>query len=152
MKRLTIDDLKSASSSFRQNNPALFGKAEPQKKGDALPEEKRTSKKMNKTEARFANVIGIGYKNYHVISQPTRFFPLQGGGTYTPDFLLIAKDASTDLVFEIKGGYKGAGWEHGMERYKRAAAQYHCDGLRFRMATWDSKMQSWQIDNWEDCI
>jgi hypothetical protein len=153
-KRLTMEDLKEASATVQKRNPGLFGAVEPQKTEKALPEEK-TKKKMNKTEMRCLEILKRHFPNSIIIPQPTRFFNLLGGGTYTPDFLVIAKKANpyfSCAVIEVKGGYKGPGYEHGMERYKRAAAQFHCDGLRFEIATWDSKTQTWQIDKWEDVI
>jgi len=152
MKSCKIEDMKNASNAFKNANPHLFGAVEPQKTENALPEEK-TKKKMNKTEARGFEMLKRMYKRHWIIPQPTRLFNLLGGGTYTPDFLLICVDTSDrSYVFEIKGGYKGPGYEHGMERFKRAAAQFHCAGLQFRLATWDSKTQTWQIDKWEDVI
>ena len=81
--------------------------------------------KMNKTEARFLRewlAPRARGAECLIIAQPTRFFHLTGGGTYTPDFLLI--DGGGVTVYEVKGGYRGAGWEQGYERYKRAAFEW----------------------------
>ncbi|MBO4620355.1 MAG: hypothetical protein J5654_09630 [Victivallales bacterium] len=102
---------------------------------------------MNKTEARAMQwLIYQGYAN--IIPQPTRLFPLAGGGTYTPDFLAWNPSDGSILVVEVKGGYRGPGWEQGMERYKRAAAQYDGGPLKFTMLAWSAKRREWAVDFW----
>lgn len=103
--------------------------------------------KLNKTEMRFfrdclADAGGI------IIAQPTRFFHLTGGGTYTPDFLLI--DGGGVTVYEVKmAGAHYHGWEQGYERYKRAALEFSRPWLAFAMATWQGKLNTWKIETWE---
>lgn len=104
--------------------------------------------KLNKTEMRFfrdclADADGV------VIAQPTRFFRLTGGGTYTPDFILIHGGGVN--VYEIK--MKGAryhGWEQGYERYKRAAYEFSRLCIVFIMAVWDGKAKKWDAEVWRD--
>ena len=103
--------------------------------------------KLNKTEMRFfrdclADADGV------VIAQPTRFFRLSGGGTYTPDFILIHECGMT--VYEVKA--KGAhypGWEQGIERYKRVAYEFSSPFLRFVMVIWDRKEGRWITEEFE---
>lgn len=104
---------------------------------------------LNKTERRYydsflAEEINSGV---NVIIQPTRFFELTGGGSYTPDFIII-RDYGIEVV-EIKGGYKGPGWEQGIERYKRAATQYDNQCTRFKMATWKRSERVWDVVVWK---
>ncbi len=106
---------------------------------------------LNKTERRFyETVIPEVFKGqeYIVITQPPRLFELTGGGTYTPDFLVCTND--TVHVCEIKGNYKGPGWEQGIERYKRAAAQFNMLCIQFTMYTWDAKQKRWRVSKWDD--
>lgn len=79
-------------------------------------------KKMNRSEQKVQ--IILRQMGYETIPQVTRMFPLDGGGTYTPDFIAWKKGDPGLVVCEVKGGYRGPGWEQGMERYKRAASQY----------------------------
>jgi hypothetical protein len=155
-RRMSIEDLGNSSESIRRRNPHLFGKAEPEgvpgNAGSPQLTEEKPRKQLNKTEARFLHtVVERDYKGHIAVQQPTRLFKLTGGGTYTPDFVLFPRRSSDPVhVVEVKGGYRGPGWEQGMERYKRAAAQYSCEGIKFAMATWEAKSQSWRIDNWDD--
>jgi hypothetical protein len=106
---------------------------------------------LNKTERRFyETVIPEVFKGqeYVIITQPTRLFELTGGGTYTPDFLVCTTD--TVHVCEVKGGYRGPGWDQGIERYKRAAAQFNVLCIQFAMYTWDTKAKRWHVSKWAD--
>jgi len=49
------------------------------------------------------------------------------GDRYTPDVLTVNRDGLVTL-YEVKGGYRGPGWEQGIERFKRAVAEF--PGLR----------------------
>lgn len=87
---------------------------------------------------------------YRVIAQPCRLFPLPDGGTYTPDFLAWKDDEGGVVVAEVKGGYRGAGWEQGEERYRRAAAAYDCPQWRFCRIEVDVRKRSFDIQSWGD--
>ena len=80
------------------------------------------------------------------VAQPTRLLPLSGGGTYTPDFLVLVPGGEP-VSAEVKGGYRGPGWEQGVERYRRAASEWDGRGLRFVMATWDGAA-GWRLQWW----
>ena len=172
-----IDLSATASESVRRLNPAIFGQSpeNAQKRTQKRESPKAhintgqapksrlnggktgflaksgcgivRQKRMNKTETRAMQwLIFQGYE--HIIAQPTRLFPLAGGGTYTPDFLAWNSSDSIILVIETKGGYRGAGWEQGYDRYKRAAAQYDGGPLRFVMLTWSAKRREWSGEFW----
>lgn len=93
-------------------------------------------------------MVFLSSLGFHAIPQPTRFFPLPGGGSYTPDFLAWDEKYSFLISVEVKGGYHGPGFEQGYERYKRTAQIY--DGIHFRfvMMTQDSKSKSWSLEWW----
>ena len=85
--------------------------------------------------------------------QPTNLLPLPGGGTYTPDF--VAWDERPDAekvlyIIEVKGGYRGAGWEQGYERYRRAAQFYNGRAgiFKFLLMEWDTKDKAWTYQWW----
>ena len=81
-----------------------------------------------------------------VMSQQVRI-PLEGGGGYIPDFVIWAHGVVE--VVEIKGGYKGAGWEQGWDRYKRAAAYLERFGVKCKLAEWMPMEKKWKIQTWE---
>ena len=114
--------------------------------------------KLNKTEARFLQELRrsmAGQRSaipeldaldiwcYDI--QPPRFFEFEDGDTYTPDFLLLAGGRG-QVVAEIKGGYRGPGWEQGWERFKRAAAAFGRDrGREFWLCEWRPRESRWRV-------
>lgn len=153
MKSCKIEDMKNASEAFKAANPVLFGLPASGKTTTVRPviSYKSHLDKLNKTEARWLDEHGALRNGLiqHVIVQPTRFFELRGGGSYTPDFLVFQTNGFARVI-EIKGGYRGPGWEHGIERFKRAAAQYHFYHLRFELWTWSRKDGQWDVERWKD--
>lgn len=147
MKSCKIEDMKNASNAFKTANPHLFGAVDPQNVQSREIENKSRLDSLNKTERRFYDEILKGVDKKSVIVQPSRLFELQGGGTYTPDFLVISDGKA--FAIEIKGGYRGPGWEQGYERYKRAAAQWQGDHFKFCMWTWDRKANKWDCEYWK---
>ena len=82
-----------------------------------------------------------------ICAQVRNLFPLAGGGTYIPDFVVLSPHGAR--VVEVKGGYRGPGAEQGRERYKRAAAQYSGKaGVAFEL--WEVKKEEIQIQKWEE--
>lgn len=77
---------------------------------------------MTKAEETVYKIL-ISEQHAIIAQQVRNLFQLDGGGMYIPDFLVIDAD-SMIRVIEVKGGYRGAGFEQGYERYKRAAAQF----------------------------
>lgn len=114
--------------------------------------------KLNKTEARFLQELRRsmagqrseipeldGLEIWHYDIQPPRFFEFEDGDTYTPDFLLLAGGRG-QVVAEIKGGYRGPGWEQGWERFKRAAAVFGRDrGREFWLCEWRPRESRWRV-------
>ena len=114
--------------------------------------------KLNKTEARFLAELRrrmAGQRSaipeldggdiwcYDI--QPPRFFEFEDGDTYTPDFLLLAGGRG-QVVAEIKGGYRGPGWDQGWERFKRAAAAFGRDrGREFWLCEWRPRESRWRV-------
>lgn len=165
-----IDLSATASDSVRRLNPAIFGGGTPKTHADAKKTVKRVlareaaktpagaicggnsgitrQKRMNKTEARAMEWLRLqGFTD--IIAQPTRLFPLAGGGSYTPDFLAWVPGEPGVLVVEVKGGYRGPGWEQGYERYRRAALQYSCHlPWSFALLTWHARRREWTFEAW----
>ena len=163
-----IDLSATASDSVRRLNPAIFAGKQAQTHGneperdfarntEKMPAEAFSrgnsgvtrQRKMNKTEARAMEWLRFqGYSG--IIAQPTRLFPLAGGGSYTPDFLAWELMSFGILVIEVKGGYKGPGAEQGYDRYKRAALQYSPAGSpwRFALLTWHARRREWTFEAW----
>ena len=114
--------------------------------------------KLNRTEARFLAELrrsmagqrsampeldGLDIWCYDI--QPPRFFEFEDGDTYTPDFLLMAGGRG-QIVAEIKGGYRGPGWEQGWERFKRAAAAFGRErGREFWLCEWMPRESRWRV-------
>lgn len=170
-----IDLAATASEATRRRNPAIFG----ERPSNFAPERENSSardftriepkasngaksdganavsggatkqKAMNKTETMAAQWLRLnGFAC--LIAQPTRLFPLAGGGTYTPDFLAWEPMTSCVWVIEVKGGYRGPGAEQGYDRYKRAALQYSPPGSpwRFALLTWHARRREWTWEAW----
>ena len=114
--------------------------------------------KLNKTEARFLQELRrsmAGQRSampeldaleiWHYDIQPPRFFEFEDGDTYTPDFLLLAGGRG-QVVAEIKGGYRGPGWEQGWERFKRASAAFGRErGREFWLCEWRPRESRWMV-------
>lgn len=119
--------------------------------------------KLNKTEARFLQELRRsmagqrsaipeldGLDIWCCDVQPPRFFEFEDGDTYTPDFLLLAGGRG-QVVAEIKGGYRGPGWEQGWERFKRAAAAFGRDrGREFWLCEWRPRESRWRVTTYGD--
>lgn len=152
---------------IRRLNAGVLGGVSPApvvKEGQGLksPQNERRrvlrADKLNKTEARFLAELRrsmAGQRSaipeldamdiwcYDI--QPPRFFEFEDGDTYTPDFLLLAGGRG-QIVAEIKGGYRGPGWEQGWERFKRAAAAFGRDrGREFWLCEWRPRESRWRV-------
>ena len=164
MSRFSLDKiLNNASEEFRRKNPQLFGEAvhetTKEKVVQRMPSPKNESMKgvsnfarrldgINKTERRYYDTFLADRDGVDctVLVQPPRLFELDGGGTYTPDFFVINEKGCVSV--EIKGGYKGPGAEQGIERWKRAAAQWADERLAFVLSTWHRKERRWVAETW----
>ena len=165
MKHFNLENLgDKVSDSFKRLNPQLFGTSTKETVAmpvvQRMPSEKPSAKAktvsnfarrldaINKTERRYYDTFLADRDGVDctVLVQPPRLFELEGGGTYTPDFLVI--NAKGCVVVETKGGYRGPGFEQGLERWKRAAAQWADERLQFILATWYRKDGRWVVENW----
>jgi hypothetical protein len=143
----------TASDACRARNPEIFGDFPPETVHKVLAKPEAPRRAMNKTEARmYGRLLATGHARRDIFPQPCRFFRLSGGGTYTPDFLVFDVAVGVCQVIEVKGGYRGPGWEQGVERYKRAALEYGGAGspFRFSMYTWDRKHGEWKDEAWQE--
>jgi hypothetical protein len=100
-------------------------------------------KAMNKTETRWLREVKPLHYPVHVALAQALTLPLDGGGTYRPDFMLVAPTGGIVLV-ETKGGYRGPGAEQGIERYRRARTQWEKAYFRFEM--WEWKKKKWEVE------
>lgn len=104
---------------------------------------------MNKSEMRFFDAhLRDGYERglCLVLAQQVRI-PLPGGGVYVPDFVVYNHLGALE-IYEVKGGYRGPGWEQGYERFKRAAAYLVKFGIGCWLAEWKEK--KWNLKRWTD--
>ena len=158
-KHPTLSDLlTNANADFVRLNPHLApaGGAgvfrPPSGRAPATPKAHKEStrlEKCNKTESRFyREVLSRTPGDVVILPQPPRFFELPCGDTYPPDFLVLTSSGPI-YSCEVKGGYRGPGWEQGYERYQRAAAQWDGFGFRFLMAEWCAKDQTWRLAVWD---
>jgi hypothetical protein len=67
----------------------------------------------------------------------------EDGTRYTPDYTAITHQGELWHI-EIKGGYRGPGWEQGYERFRRARDVFSCPGARLVMAT--KSKTGWKIE------
>ena len=136
--------LPNASEAVRRLNPELFGAAPPTEapRGakTGTPRGRRT-----KAEALAADLARRRWPEARVLEQALRL-PLTGGGTYTPD-LVIVRPSQPPLCVEVKGGYRGPGADQGEERYKRAAYEW---GPYLDMALWRfDRRRGWDMGDME---
>ena len=162
---MRLDDIRG-SEDFRRLNAGVLGGGLKTASRASAPPVRATSKPMSedgavkagsKTEVLFRETFLaelVSYWHSHgrevrVVPQPTRFFRLTGGGTYTPDFLVFVGGEKVG-VFEVKGGYKGAGWEQGIDRYKRAALEYDGEIFAFTLCTYIRREHRWEFREWKN--
>ncbi len=179
MKRSRVFKAEDLPEHIRRLNAGVLGEVstspivqEGQKMKKRQGERKRVLRveKLNKTETRFLQELRrsmMGMTSaipeleeldiwcYDV--QPPRFFQFEDGDTYTPDFLLLVEGRG-QVVVEVKGGYRGAGWEQGWERFKRAAAVFGREfgserGREFWLCEWKPRENRWSVrvygKNWK---
>jgi len=54
-------------------------------------------------------------------------------------------DCSKPQVVEVKGGFRGPGWEQGIERFRRARTEWG-KVFTFVLYDWDSKAKVWKVE------
>jgi hypothetical protein len=99
--------------------------------------------KLNDTEKRWWREIPATHFPAHKVIPHGLLLPLTDGGVYTCDFYLLTL-ATVGTVIEIKGGYKGPGFEQGIERYRRA--RFEWEGyVKFEL--WDGEnKKKWEVE------
>lgn len=167
MKRSRVFKAEDLPEHIRRLNAGVLGDVTPapivqqgQERKTQQSERKRVLRveKLNKTEARFLQELrrsmmgmtsaipeldGMDIWCYDI--QPPRYFQFEDGDTYTPDFILLVEGRG-QVVAEIKGGYRGPGWEQGWERFKRAAAAFGSDrGREFWLCEWRPRESRWRV-------
>ena len=108
------------------------------------PKRKRGPKKLNKTEQRAYDRAKEVWPGWLIIPHGLTF-TFDDGDRYTPDFFMVPLIAerrdNLPCIVEVKGGYRGPGWEQGYERFKRA---------REKWARWFGfEMWTWKGGRWE---
>ncbi len=103
---------------------------------------KDSPRKLNKTEQRFFEFAKATWGTQCAIIPQCLALPLDGGGTYHPDFLIVGQEG-VPLLVETKGGYLGHGWEQGIERFRRARHQWE---RWFRFELWEWKDKKWSVE------
>lgn len=134
LPRLDSPHTRIDTGGERQNAPASTQTAK-----------KRDTHKTTKAEESamaFLKAKGLGHDwQFHPM---TLRFP--DGDRYTPDIVGFPQHPGGDLlVIEVKGGYRGPGWEQGMERYKRAKEMWGKGSIKFGMIK-VSKTKIEQVD------
>lgn len=99
--------------------------------------------KLNKTELAALERIKTIWADQLSLVVPhgiKLFFPDRT--SYTPDFVVYLHHARQAILIEVKGGYRGPGWEQGYERYKRARDLYH--GY-YAFQFWTKTKKEWEV-------
>jgi hypothetical protein len=100
--------------------------------------------KMRKSELRWlSEVAPLHFPTHAIISQGFKL-PLQDGGTYTADYFAVPVNGRSTII-EVKGLYRGPGWEQGIERYRRARYQWE---KYFNFEMWETfgKGKKWEVE------
>jgi hypothetical protein len=108
------------------------------------PRAKARVKALNKTEQRWLDTIAPVHFPAATVFAQAFTLPLEGGGTYRADFVCIYLSRYPTLI-EVKGGFKGPGWEQGIERYRRARTQWE-KVFGFELWDWDKETQRWKVE------
>lgn len=74
--------------------------------------------KLNDGEAKVLEVVKVEHPGAKIIPHGLKLSFGDGTG-YTPDLVLYHETGRVELL-EVKGNYRGPGWEQGYERYRRA--------------------------------
>ena len=112
--------------------------------------QQKRSLSMSKSEELVAAALHEKYNAGEVIAQQVRnLFMLAGGVMYIPDFMVFRPDGIINVI-EVKGGYRGAGFEQGEERYKSAAVQYSKAPFFFSLWRVNTKERTITIEQWNE--
>jgi hypothetical protein len=108
------------------------------------PRAKARVKALKKTEQRWFDTIPATHFPSATVFAQAFTLPLDGGGTYRADFLLVYLSRYPTII-EVKGGYLGPGWEQGIERYRRARTQWG-KVFAFELWEWEGKTKRWKVE------
>ena len=108
------------------------------------PRAKPRVKSLNKTEQRWFDTIAPTHFAGATVLPQALTLPLKDGGTYRVDFLCVYL-SRYPVVVEIKGGFRGSGWEQGIERYRRARTQWE-KVFGFELWEWDGQTKRWKVE------
>ncbi len=118
------------------SDPALAAKPEKQ----ARSRRRTPAERMNKSEREIEAMLSCD--PMAIVLPQALTLSFVDGTSYRPDFLVIAA-GQMDRVIEVKGGYRGPGWEQGIERYRRAKEKW---GAWFRFELWTKKSGKWEVE------
>jgi hypothetical protein len=112
-----------------------------------LPEKpcRQSGRRKTKAEMAFAAILAA-WRHKGLIRQwleqavTLRF---SDGTSYRPDYTAITHQGEIWHI-EVKGGYRGWGWEQGYERFRRARDVFQCPGVRLVLAT--KSKNGWKIE------
>lgn len=115
-----------------------------------LPEKpgKVSGRKRTKAETAFLAILRA-WRHKGMIRQwldQSVALRFEDGTRYTPDYTCITHQGEIWHV-EVKGGYRGAGWEQGYERFRRARDVFQAPGVRLVLAT--KSKDGWKIEGIE---
>ena len=139
-----------ASDATRRLNPDVWpcdavvqarAESEPTRRAPGTP--RPLDERLTKAERRWMSDIATQAAPYRdaplILPQVTlRFWD---GTSYTIDFLVVWLDRAPTCV-EVKGGYRGPGWEQGYERYRRARDAW----TAFAWELWELREGAWRCE------
>jgi hypothetical protein len=108
------------------------------------PRAKPRVKALNVTEQRWLDTIAPVHFPAATVFAQAFTLPLDGGGTYRADFVCVYLSRYPTLI-EVKGGFKGPGWEQGIERYRRARTQWE-KVFAFELWDWSRETKRWKVE------
>lgn len=148
--RKTLTQIMSgASAACRRRNPvATVETAEPSP-APAKPKAPRRPAAENKSEQYWHRRLIEEHPGAHVVAQAKGYFVLPGtSDTYTPDLMVVHGFLPIE-VWEVKGGYRGPGYDQGLERYKRTAQEFS-DGVRYQFYLAEKSKTGWTVRKWNN--
>jgi hypothetical protein len=111
-----------------------------------LPEKphRQSGKRKTKAEMAFAEILRA-WRHKGMIRQwldQAVILRFADGTRYRPDYTAVTNQGELWHI-EVKGGYRGPGWEQGYERFRRARDVFQQPGVRLVLAT--KGKNGWEI-------
>jgi hypothetical protein len=97
---------------------------------------KQSGRRKTKAEAAFLEILRA-WRHKGMIRQwleQAVILRFADGTTYRPDYTAVTHQGELWHI-EVKGGYRGPGWEQGYERFRRARDVFQGPGVRLVLAT-----------------